>query len=206
MLTLVVGDNQEIRRTYIASVVVADSEVLVFDETQGTLIDLEQYLYPSLFMSMAPVVHVKYMLTPDAVVVLGSLLQKMLASPTVFIFEEIELPATLVTAFKKSGAIVYTQEKIKSSKKDADIFAVTNAITAVDKKNRWFAYREALALHPVEAIMGILYWKVRDMATKFPKEKDRYMKLYRDLLLAHTRAWETGAPLELVIEKVLLTQ
>lgn len=204
MLYLVVGDNHTHRAKHITTIVPNDSEVFVFDETQGTLSDLEQFLYPSLFMSVAPIVHLKYMLDTD--VVAGAFLQKLLASPTVFIFEEIELPSPVVTVFKKVGAVVHVQEKTKSSKKEADIFAVTNALTASDKKKRWMAYRDALALHPVEAIMGILYWKVRDMATKMPREKEKYLVLYRALLDAHARAWEQGTPLELVIEKVILTQ
>jgi hypothetical protein len=204
MIYLVVGNNQTERHAQISSIVQGDSELFVLDETQGTLLDLEQYLYPSLFMSVAPVVHLKYMLDSGALV--AQFLQKLLASPTVFVFEEIEIPSALITTFKKAGATVYVQEKIKSTKREADIFAVTNALTAVDKKKRWMAYRDALALHPVEAIMGILYWKVRDMAIKMPKEKEKHLALYRQLLKAHARAWETGTPLELVIEKVLLTQ
>lgn len=204
MLYLVVGDNHTHRGEHIATIVPQEGEVFVFDETQGTLLDLEQFLYPSLFMAAAPIVHLKYMLDTD--VLTGAFLQKLLASPTVFIFEEIELASPVVTSFKKAGAIVHTQEKIKSTKKESDIFAVTAALTAPDKKRRWMAYREALMHHPVEAIMGILYWKVRDMSLKMPKEKEAHLALYRTLLAAHARAWESGTPLELVIEKVLLTQ
>lgn len=203
MLYLVTGENHNVRREHIATIATHDGEVFVFDETQGTLADLEQFLYPSLFMAAAPIVHLKYMLDTD--VVTGAFLQKLLASPTMFVFEEIDVPAPLVTIFKKAGAVVHTQEKLKSTKKESDIFAVTSALTAPDKKKRWMAYRDALAHHPVEAIMGILYWKVRDMATKMPREKEKHLALYRALLEAHARAWESGTPLELVIEKVILT-
>lgn len=204
MLYLVVGDNHILRTTQIATIVPEEGEVFVFDETQGTLLDLEQFLYPSLFMAAAPVVHLKYMLDTD--VLTGMFLQKLLASPTMFVFEEIAVPSPIVTSFKKAGAIVHTQEKANNTKKESDIFAVISAITALDKKKRWMAYRDALTAHPVEAIMGILYWKVRDMANKMPKEKEKYLSLYRRLLNAHARAWETGTPLELVVEKVILTQ
>jgi hypothetical protein len=204
MLYLVLGDNHTRRGEHIASITPSEGEVFIFDETQGSLADLEQFLYPSLFMASAPIVHLKYMLDTD--VLTGVLLQKLLASPTVFIFEEIEIPSPIVTSFKKAGAIVHTQEKIKSIKKESDIFVVTAALTAPDKKRRWMAYREALMHHPVEAIIGILYWKVRDMVSKMPKEKEKHLAVYKALLEAHARAWESGVPLELVIEKVILTQ
>jgi hypothetical protein len=203
MLILVVGDNQTIRRTHIASLVPEDADIVVFDDTQGVLADLEHYLYPSLFVSNAPVLKVKYMLGGSSLDI--SFIKRLLASPTVFMFEEIDLPASIVTLFKKVGAIVHTQEKPRTTKKEADIFAVTVALTAPDKKKRWMIYRQALTEHPIEAVMGILYWKVRDLALKNPKETVTYMQLYRDLLHAHAFAWQHGTPLELVIEKVLLT-
>jgi len=204
MIVLVVGDNQILRRTHMTPFISSSEEVIVIDDTQATLADLEQYLYPSLFTFVAPVIHMKYALGTDTLET--SLLKRLLASPTVFMFEEIEVPVSVVNAFKKAGAVVHTQEKIKRIQTQHDIFAVTDAITAADKKKRWFAYRDALSHHAIEAIVGILYWKVRDLSMKVPSEKKRYVKLYRDLLSAHARAWESGAPLELMIEKVVLSQ
>ncbi len=202
MIFLVVADVQQKRQQHIATIVTPESEVLVFDETYGTLMDLEQYLYPSLFSIAPPIVQVKFMLTEllDTV-----FLKKLLASPTIFLFEEMVLPSPIITAFKKAGAVVHTEEKIKKETRGADIFGATLALTAKDKKARWMAYRAALDEHPIEAIIGILYWKIRDMATKNPKEKSQHLGLYKKLLNAHARAWESGAPLELMIEKVILS-
>lgn len=204
MLCVVVGDNHRERTQTIDALLPTEGEVFVFDETMGTVGDLEQYLYPSLFMSAPPVIHAKYMLATEPLE--PSFVRQLLASPTLFIFEEIELPAPLVTVFKKQGVVIHAQEKTKTIKKEADIFVVTGALMASDKKKRWMIYRDALTQHPIEAIMGILYWKVRDMALKNPKEKAVHLKLYRELLNAHARAWESGTPLELEIEKVLLMQ
>lgn len=204
MLTLVVGTNKKERTQHIHTIVSPEADVLVFDETMGELADLEQYLYPSLFMTEAPVVLVKYML--GGATLESVFIKKLLASPTVFIFEEIEIPATSVTPFKKAGAIIHAQEKQAPSKKEHDIFTVIAALTAPDKKARWIAFRDALEHHPIEALVGILYWKVRDLYNKTPKQKAHYEKLYRALLGAHADAWKRGTPLELAIEKVLLMQ
>jgi hypothetical protein len=109
MLCVVVGDNHRERTQTIDALLPIEGEVFVFDETMGTVGDLEQYLYPSLFMSAPPVIHAKYMLATEPLD--PSFVRQLLASPTLFIFEEIELPAPLVTVFKKQGAVIHAQEK-----------------------------------------------------------------------------------------------
>ncbi len=208
MIFLVVGDNQESRISQIQKIMepLSGSDVLVYDDTYGTVLDLEHYVYPSLFMSAPPVVHLKFMIGSDGETITASFLKKLLASPTVFLFEEMALSPAVITMFKKSGVVVHEDKKSIGVKKDGDIFAVTHALTAPDKKARWIAYRSTLKTHAIEAVMGILYWKVRDLATKNPKEKNKYNELYKKLLQAHASAWETGASLEVLIEKIILTQ
>ncbi len=206
MIILVVADRKEFRATRIGEVLTqaAESEVLMHDEMDGTVADLERYLYPSLFSITPPLIHVKFMIASDPEMVQISFLKKLAASPTVFIFEEMTLSSPLVTVFKKSGAILHTEGKEKSIKRGPDMFTtIASIITAPDKKSRWMAYRRALDEHAVEAIMGIMYWKVRDMAAKGNRERN--LDLYKKMLAAHARAWQTGVPLELMIEKVLLT-
>ncbi len=50
--------------------------------------------------------------------------------------------------------------------KKESLFAVTSLITLPNKKDRWLAYQKAVAQYPIEAILGMLYWKVRDMVMK----------------------------------------
>lgn len=203
MLFLVVADQQPARQKHIKTILAPldESEVLMYDDTYDGLADLEQYLYPSLFSIAPPVIHIKFMLN-TAEILDPLFLKKLLASPTVFIFEEMSAPSPLVTLFKKAGAVVHTEEKTKKESKGGDIFTATLALTAKDKKSRWVAYRRALDEHPIEAIIGIIYWKIRDLAVK----DKNYFVLYKRLLEAHARAWETGTPLELMIEKVILSQ
>jgi hypothetical protein len=208
MLFLIVSDKQLFRRTHTKGVVssLPESEIIIYDDTYGKVADLEQYLYPSLFSLASPVIHLKFMLAQEAESVTTIFLKKLLASPTIFLFEELALSPAIIALFKKTGAVVHVETKAPTLKKEGDIFLVTKALTNPDKKSRWIAYRTALVDHPVEAIIGILYWKVRELATKNAVDKEKYLALYKKLLTAHARAWETGAPLELMIEKVLLTQ
>lgn len=207
MLILITSDQKVFRKRHIKDILstVPKREVIMYDDTHGSLTDLEQYIYPSLFSLSTPVLHLKFTLDSQAAQLTTELIKKLLASPTIFIFEEFALPAPLVTTLKKQGVVIHIDQKVKGIKKEGDIFAVMKVFTAPDKKTRWMIYRQALVLHPIEALIGIMYWKVKDLVHKNPKDKAQYQKLYTSLLRAHATAWSTGAPLELLIEKVILT-
>jgi hypothetical protein len=208
MIVFVIGDNKTFRQKSIADVMVTlqESDHLIFDDTLITVPDLEQYLYPSLFTLAAPVIHLKFLLDGDNTDFHTERIKKLMASPTIFIFEELSVPASVLTTVKKHGAIVHTSPKVKSSPKEDTLFNVTKALTAGDKKARWLAFRDAMEKHSIEAVMGILYWKARELAVKKSADQQTYRELYQALLQAHARAWQTGAPLELLIEKVILTK
>lgn len=203
MVFLIISDNKSFRKKRLGEILepLTESEIILFDDAVGELADLEQYLYPSLFSEVAPIIHAQFVLDET---VSSEGLKKLIASPTIFILEELTLPSTTVTLFKKCGAIIHATEKQKIKKQDSDIFSATACITATDKKSRWLAYRSAIEKHSIEAILGILYWKVRTLATK-GQSGNEYEVLYVRLLDAQSRAWQTGAPLEALIEKVILT-
>lgn len=206
MIYIVVGENQKERKKAITTIVDSKQHIIFFDETNGSVADLEQYVYPSLFVQDAPIVHSKYVINNDISSYTNMFIEKLLSSPTVFLFEEIELSASAISFFKKKGAIIHTQTKKEAKKSSVDIFSSVNAIILGDKKHRWLAYRAALEQQPVEALMGLLYWKVRDLTLKDKKHSQQYRALYTALLRSHAEAWNKGTPLELLIEKVLLEQ
>jgi hypothetical protein len=208
MIIFVIGDNKALRQKSIDEIIASceESECIILDDTLITIPDLEQYLYPSLFTIAAPIIHLKFLLDGDQAEFYTERIKKLMTSPTTFIFEELSLPAAMQTMVKKHGAILHTAPKQKASPKEDTLFSVTKALTAVDKKARWLAFRDAMEKHSIEAVMGILYWKSRELATKKSAEQRRHKLLYQALLQAHAKAWQTGAPLELMIEKVILTQ
>lgn len=208
MIIFVIGDNKAFRKKSIEDVTssLGESEQIILDDTLVTIPDLEQYLYPSLFTIAAPIIHIKFLLDTDQAELHAERMKKLMTSPTVFVFEELTLPAAILTAAKKHGAIIHTAPKQKASPKQDTLFSVTNALTAKDKKARWLAFRDAMEKHSIESVIGILYWKARELAAKKGAEQPRHRLLYQTLLQAHAKAWQTGAPLELLIEKVILTQ
>lgn len=202
MLVVVVSDTKTFRKECIAPLCAKQSDVVMIDDAVSSLADLEHYLYPSLFSATTPVVHAQFMLENNVAEMTALFAKRLAASPTVFIFEEFSLPAPALTLLKKHGAIVHAQSASKIGKKGPDLFALASAIIAPNKKDAWINYQAAIALQPIEALLGIMYWKVRDMMIKTKKEE--YKTLYENLLRAHTKAWQTNTPLELMIEKVLL--
>jgi hypothetical protein len=207
MLTIVVADTKSYRAARIAELLkqYASSEVIVLDDTFMSIAELEQYLYPSLFTLTAPLVHARFILDAKEKDLTPILLKKLLASPTIFLFEELALSKPFITSLKKQGVDVHLEEKTKMPAEKNNLFGVTSLVTMQNKKDRWLAYQKAIADYPVEAILGMLYWKVRDMVLKEKDPKGQYHTLYTALLEAHTTAWQEGTPLALAIEKTLLT-
>ena len=76
-----------------------------------------------------------------------------------------------------------------------------------DKKSKWLLYQSAIDEYGIESIIGILYWKIKDLISKNVKNEEQY-KYYKDfysnMLNAHKNAWQKNIPLEVMIEKVIL--
>lgn len=204
MLVVAISDTKSFRKEC-ADAVCGITERIVIDDTLSTLFDLEQYIYPSLFELDTPVVYAQFMLEGKGGDLTPAFIQKLSASPTVFFFEEFSLPTSFTTLLKKNGAVVHSHTEKKIAKKVDDVFALGSSIITLDKKVAWLNFQKAVEKHPVEALLGIMYWKVRDMMLKSASASASYRSLYTDLLRAHMQSWRTKTPLKLLIEKTLLT-
>ncbi len=180
-------------------------EMILLDDMTADFSALEQYAFPSLFSLAKPVVHGRYLIEAYADQIKKELLETLVKSPTLFILEERSLGTPVLKVLEKSGAIVQNEKPPKAQAKQTTIFSVTNALTASSKKDRWLSYRRALEEHAVEAIMGILYWKLRSLIESSSKKKV-FQDTYTALMQAHKKSWQKGFPLELAIEKAILEQ
>lgn len=203
MLYIVATDNKEERHRHIVAIKKRHegSEHIFVEDVMISLEELEQFLYPSLFSIAVPLVHGKFFL--DRWTLDEATIKKFVSSPTIFVFEELSLLKATMTLFEKAGAQLFTGTKQNIKKKEGDIFAVTACITAKDKKSRWLAYRLAMETQSIESLLGVLYWKIRSLASKAAPGNE-YERLYRRMLDAQMRAWRTGAPLDALIEKIIL--
>lgn len=204
MLVVVVSDTKSYRKDCIEKIVTTEYETIVLDDTLSTITDLEQYMYPSLFSVAPQAVHMRFMLENNTTDMTALYVKKLIASPTVFIFEELLLPTPLLTTFKKYGAVVLAQSAEKKISKGVDMFALASSIVTPNKKDAWMNFQNAITQQPIEGLLGILYWKVREVMLKNPHTKQHYKTLYTKLLQAQARAWQTNTPLALMVEKVLL--
>ncbi|MDQ5931165.1 MAG: hypothetical protein QG674_331 [Patescibacteria group bacterium] len=179
-------------------------EPISISDLDSSILDLENYLFPSLFSSSNPVVHGRYLLEEYGDSLNKELLTKLVKSPTVFILEERDLGKSIVKMLEKEGALVSLEKSKISITKKSNIFSVTEAITASSKKDRWMAYQNARQEHTPEALVGILYWKLRDLIEKSPAKSAPFKAFYTSLIKAHKKAWQSGFSLDLAIEKVIL--
>ncbi len=208
MLQIIIGADVETRikkrNNLLEKISPAGEDYVIFlDDMNADISFLEQYAFPSLFSVASPVVHARHLLEQYQDQLNKELLKTLVASPTFFLLEERSLPSPFLKILEKEGVIVHLDKPVKSVAKQTTIFNVTNAITSKSKKDRWLSYRKSLEEHPVEAIIGILYWKLRQLIEGSPKNQE-FKVMYSAFMKAHKTAWQKGFPMELAIEKVIL--
>lgn len=203
MLHIIIGTDIDARKKK-RDILSGTPEVIALDDSVTTFRGLVEYAFPSLFSIGTPVVHAKYLLEKKEEEGIVETISTLVTSPTVFILEEYTLSATTRKQFEKHGAHIHEYKEVKKGTAPSSIFSVTNALTARSKKDRWLAYQETVQEHPAEALIGILFWKLRQLLETPSSQRAYYKELYTQLMLAQKRAWQKGFPLSLAIEKVLL--
>ncbi len=94
-------------------------------------------------------------------------LELMGESANFFIFLESKLNKPIFDAFKKVKAEMNIFELPKAKKEKFDNFLVANAFSVKDKLNTWMYFRQAMDRGVVmEEIIGVLFWKIKDMIIK----------------------------------------
>ncbi len=205
MLHIIVGPTLELRKEKRAALVSIEKEAVIFvDDTDTSFEELVRFAFPSLFAVGIPIVHGKFLLEKKEQEIRQETIQTLVASPTVFVLEESGISAPQKKLFEKHGARVYEYQYEKKQKEEATIFAITAALTMTSKKDRWLLFQKCIAEHAPEALVGILFWKLRQLLDRPSKQTVHYQQLYTRLMHAQQRAWQRGVPLALLIEKVLL--
>jgi hypothetical protein len=181
-------------------------EVIRLSDVEISFSDLENYIFPSLFSEQKPVVHARYLLEEYSNEITKELLSKLVNSPTFFLLEEKALGAQAIKMIEKEGGLIHNEKSKSQIINKSNIFLVTNAITATNKKDRWMAYQNAKQEHAPEALIGILYWKLRGLIEKSPTKAGPFRTFYTNLMNAQKKSWQTGFSLDLAIEKTILEQ
>lgn len=138
-------------------------------------------------------------------------LKQMGESDNLFIFLEGKLNKPILDAFKKIGvkrSQINIFELPKQKLEKYDNFLVANAFANKDKLNTWIYFRQAMDVGVnMEEIIGVLFWKIKDMLLKnnFNKFSPEQLKTFASrisYLLSEAR--KKGLDAESAFEQFLL--
>ena len=138
-------------------------------------------------------------------------LKLMGESDNSFIFLEGKLNKPILDAFKKvepKRLQMNVFELPKAKKEKYDNFLVANAFANKDKLNTWICFRQAMDVGVgMEEIIGVLFWKIKDMLLKnnFNKFSEEQLKTFASrisYLLPEAR--KEGRDAESAFEQFLL--
>ena len=125
-----------------------------------------------------------------------------------FVFLESKLDKATTDAFKKARAELNVFELPKAKKEKYDNFLLANAFGRRDKLNLWIHFRRAIENGVVmEELVGVLFWKAKDMLLKgnFSKFSEVELKDFTSKLsYLLPKARKDGLDAETIFEKFLL--
>ena len=125
-----------------------------------------------------------------------------------FVFLESKLNKPILEAFKKIKAEVNIFELPKEKKEKFDNFLLANAFGQRDKLNLWIYFRQAIdAGVGMEELVGVLFWKAKDMMLKkdFRKFSETELQNFTSkLAFLLPEARKNGLDAESVFEQFLL--
>ncbi|KKP85652.1 hypothetical protein A3B84_00505 [Candidatus Nomurabacteria bacterium RIFCSPHIGHO2_02_FULL_35_13] len=125
-----------------------------------------------------------------------------------FVFLEGKLNKPVLDAFKKSRAEINVFELPKEKKEKFNSFLLANAFGEKNKLNLWIYFRQAMDNGvAMEELIGVLFWKVKDMLLKnnFSKFSESELKNFAgklSYLLPEAR--KEGKDAESAFEQFLL--
>lgn len=93
----------------------------------------------------------------------------------------------------------------KKSVEKSNPFAIANQLSSGSSSGLWTTYRSLLSENQApEAIFGILWWKLKDLAKKKQTINPEFKKTLKNFLSTYSSARETGGELETGLEELLL--
>ncbi len=132
----------------------------------------------------------------------------MADSENVFIVLEGKLSKSILDDFRKSRAELNVYEKTHDEKEKFNNFLLANAFGDKDKLKLWIYFRQAMDKGVgMEELIGVLFWKVKDMILKknFTKFKEEQLKdIANKISYLLPEARKEGIDAEAMFEKFLL--
>lgn len=212
MIYLFAGDNSKLKianyEKFMQSIS-AEIEVFEFSKNNFDRDTLENFYSGSgLFFTKCIVVLNSVFENEDIMNFVLEKLPMMADSDNIFIVLEDKLSKSILDDFKKSRAELNIFEKTHDEKEKFNNFLLANAFGAKDKLQLWIYFRQAMDKGVgMEELIGVLFWKVKDMIlkknfTKFKEEQLRDIANKIAYLLPEAR--KEGIDAEAMFEKFLL--
>jgi hypothetical protein len=212
MIYLFCGDDAKNKRSsyekFIKSIP-KDTETFFVSRNNFDEVQLENfYSGASLFSALSAVVFENILEREEMRDFILEKLEPMGQSGNSFVFLEGKLTKVILDTFKKARAELNVFELPKAKKEKYDNFLVANAFGAKDKLNMWICFRQAMDVGVgMEEIIGVLFWKIKDMILKkdFRKFSEAELKnfaLKLSYLLPQAR--KEGRDAESAFEQFLL--
>lgn len=210
MIYLFTGDDARTKRTtYEKFLKSIKTELLFVNRNNFNKLQIESlYSGAGLFTPKSTVVFEGILEYEDSRDFILGKLPLMAESSSDFIFLESKLTKPILDAYKKARAEVNVFELPKEKKEKFDNFLVANAFGAKDKLNMWVYFRQAMDVGVgMEEIIGVLFWKIKDMILKrdfrkFPEPELKNSAARLSYLLPQART--RGEDAEAAFEKFLL--
>jgi len=145
---------------------------------------------------------------------LSDFLEIMKKSQNIFIILEGKILVDLKRAFEKHAEKIVVSDITESApKKEFNIFALGDAVSARNYFKAWLIYRQAIESGTApEGIVGTLFWKIKTMIVSLGASKssgnyskDELFSLMERLIVLYHDGHRGMCDMELAIERLLLT-
>ncbi|MEK7588775.1 MAG: hypothetical protein AAB438_03070 [Patescibacteria group bacterium] len=212
MIYLFAGDDTDTKiKSYekFLSSISKNSEVFYISKNNFSQMEIESfYSGAGLFFSKCTIVFSDILDREETREYLLEKLEFMASSQNDFLFLESKLTKVVLDAFKKARAELNVFELPKEKKEKFNNFLLANALGDKDKLNLWIYYRQAVDKGVgLEELIGVLFWKVKDMILKkhFNKLSEEQLKdIGNNLSFILPKARKEGKDPEVIFEKFLL--
>lgn len=123
---------------------------------------------------------------------------------TVVFWREDSFPVAYIKQLPKHT--ILEGKKTTTSSTKSNPFVIANQLSVSNPTQLWATYQSLLDEgNEPEAVFGILWWKLKDIAKKKKNLSSEFKKTLRNFLLTYSTARETGGDLETGLEKILLS-
>lgn len=166
MLSVFLGDNLEKKKETLAKLLrqYADREVFYMSEEGFDAESLANFIQGGDLFSNKFMVVIDSVIDTDAGEIVLEKIKHLADSETIFVITEVSILKDATTTLKKYAKDWQTFDLPKTGKPKFNIFFITDAFGARDKKNTWVllqkALREGVA---AEEVLNILIWQTKNL-------------------------------------------